>query len=225
MLKILRFLLLILVSFFTFNCYGFDEENSNIITQEAKDREVLGWLERVKLEEEEMNFEAKLTPGSEGNVINATKIKKFKKDNSDWVKFNITDKQGVEKTLSKKISNTSTFRTTNGSLEKRYKVNLGFCLSTKYLFLEFALADRSDFEHQIRIGRDALAGHFIIDPAKTKSTIPNCKAKSLKTKKNKKQESNLEIPINKEDTASSVSEQNVIEKVESDINLENADLN
>jgi hypothetical protein len=140
----------------------------------AKERQVVGWVERVKIYPENIIFDAKLTPGSDGNVMHAEKIEPFKKGDEKWVSFETSDKfENVSKVERKVISKTR-FTTTNGKKESRYRVAIPICIAGQYLELEFALANRNIFRQPMRIGGDSLAGHFIIDPARTKTTKPIC---------------------------------------------------
>ena len=182
------------------------------------ERKVIGWVERVQVHPEGLLLDAKLTPGSEGNVFHAEKIEVetnriVKKEmeaaeesgevmSSDeesdepdvenvtdepkpkakevvveeqWVTFVTSGRNAEEKTMRRKVVDKKKFVTTKGKKETRYVVRLGLCLAGQYMEVDFALADRRAFEHELRIGRDALAGHFVIDPAKTKTTQPDCK--------------------------------------------------
>jgi len=137
-------------------------------------RRVVGWVERIRLEPEGLLFDAKLTPGSEGNVLHAENITEFTRNKKKWLRFTLNDRMGRTKVLERRIVDTTRYRTTSGKVVKRYQIKLGFCLGSRYLEFEFGLADRSEFEHEARIGRDALAGHFVIDPGMTKTTTPVC---------------------------------------------------
>ncbi len=140
-----------------------------------KKRLIIGWVERISLRPEKLLLDAKLTPGSEGNVLHAENISEIVRKGEKWVQFTLVDRKGNETKLERKLIGKSTFRTTNSKKQKRYLVESGICLNHTYLVIEFALADRSEFEQKVRLGRETLAGHFIIDPAKTKTVRPKCK--------------------------------------------------
>ncbi len=154
-------------------------------TKKPNKRTPLGYVERLELYPEKLFFDAKLTPGSEGNVLHAEDIEIFKKNTKEWIRFKVTDRKGKSALIKRKLNGKSTFRTTSGEVKRRYSIKSGFCLDDKYMEVIFSLDDRSDFEQEVRIGRDALAGHFLIDPAKTKTTDPHCKIDFLE-KNNKK---------------------------------------
>lgn len=141
---------------------------------EPKERQVVGVVERVLLYPEAILLDAKLTPGSEGNVLHAENISLFRKNGENWVRFTTDDRKGTNQTLERKISGQSKMRTSDGSVRERYLVLSGVCIDDIYFELELGLASRKNFEEEMRIGRDALSGHLIIDPARKKTTKPNC---------------------------------------------------
>lgn len=149
-------------------------ENKKVVKQSTFVRNRLGWVERIKIYPENITLEAKLTPGSEGNVLHATNIKELNIKGENWVSFESTDKFGKKINLKRKVKSQRKYITTKGSKVKRYIVDIDFCLDDKYFKYEFALSNRSMFEFPARIGRDALAGQFLIDPGSTKTTKPKC---------------------------------------------------
>lgn len=144
--------------------------------QKPQQRKILGWIERVRIQPEDLLLEAKLTPGSEGNVLHAKETETFKREGRDWVRFEVSDRAGNVKMLERKVVDIDHFNTSKGDI-KRTTVRSGICLDGVYLELEFGLSDRSNFDQEVRIGREALAGEFLIDPAKTKVTRPRCAKK------------------------------------------------
>lgn len=136
---------------------------------------MVGWVERIELLPEALSLDAKLAPGSEGNVIHAESIKEFKKNGEPWVSFSVSDNKGHDRVVERRVIDKTRYRTTSGKLEKRFVVESALCIGKIYLVVEFALADRSQFEQKLRIGRETLAGNFVIDPARTRTTQPKCK--------------------------------------------------
>lgn len=138
-------------------------------------RRVAGWVERIKILPEGLYFDAKLTPGSEGNALHAENLQHIKKEGKSFVAFDVEDRKGVKKRLEKEVADSTVVITTDGSKEKRYKVKLGYCLGKTYMESDFQLADRSNFDFEARIGREVLAGQFLIDPSAEKLQKPRCK--------------------------------------------------
>lgn len=142
-------------------------------------RPIVGWVERIRLEPEGLLLDAKLTPGSEGSMIHVDDPETYRKDGTEWVRFSLTDRKGKTKRFERKIIDQTRFRNSNGEIKERFIVRSGFCLDKTYLEVEFALGDRSSFEQEVRLGRETIAGQFIVDPAKSRTTHPNCDMKNL----------------------------------------------
>lgn len=158
---------------------GYAESTSGeLVTPPPRTR--VGWVERIMIFPERLAFEAKLSPGSEGNVLHGENIEEFKREGERWMRFTLSDRKGVVATLERPVVSRVKVRTTSGKIERRYEIRLGFCLHDHYTELDFAIRDRSSFEHEARIGRDALAGNFVIDPAATHVTTPRCKRGKVK---------------------------------------------
>lgn len=138
-------------------------------------KQMLGWIENVKVYPGDLLMHAKISPASEGHALHATDIEEFKVDGKRWVRFTLKDRKGktvvVERPSLRKIS----IRKSNGTVIKRYAVMLGMCLGNTFMQDEVTLADRSGFEEEILIGRSFLAGKVTIDPALTYTTKPKCK--------------------------------------------------
>ena len=154
-----------------------ETKKDDVETSESKvtHRETVGWVERIQILPENLSFNAKLTPGSEGNVFHAKDVKKFKKKGKSWVRFEVTGRKGKKATLEREVVSKTKIRNTKGIVTERVEVKLGVCIAETYIELDFGLADRSDFSHEVRIGREALAGNFLIDPSLEKTKKPNCK--------------------------------------------------
>jgi hypothetical protein len=155
-----------------------EAEEADQSTEDAAHRKAVGYVERIELHPEVLRFNAKLTPGSEGNVLHAENPEKFMKNDEEWIRFEVTDRKAKTIVFERPLVGATRFKTTKGKIKKRYIIRSGFCLDTKYMEVDFALDDRSNFSQEVRIGRDALAGHFIVDPAKTKTTKPRCKLRT-----------------------------------------------
>lgn len=152
-----------------------EEANTNTVTLNSKPKEriILGWVEPILLGQKNLSIDAKLTPGTAGNSLHADNIVMSKKKNgAKWVDFDVTDKLGRTVRFHKKVIS---MREKSDPKLNQYKVTLEFCLNMQHFNLDFIVSNRSDFEHPARIGRDSLAGHFIIDPGLTKISVPSCK--------------------------------------------------
>lgn len=168
-----KLLIIVTVIFFYFLSSTIAEEIK--ITTHTKahttttSRKRLGYIEKIKLLPENILIDAKLTPSLNENSMHAEDIKELKVKNKTWVTFSTVDKTGNKielkrKVVSKKIINNKNY----------YTVDISFCIDNKILKIEFALKNRSRFSTHVKIGRDALAGLYLIDPGSTRISKPIC---------------------------------------------------
>jgi hypothetical protein len=146
------------------------------------DRVVLGWEERVMLLPDEILLEAKFTPGSEGNVLHVDRLRTLKRNGKRWAKFFVANRLGGKVELEREMVTRTNFRMASGKSIKRPVVTLGVCIAGRYAELDVSLGNRNSYGHEMILGRDAIAGHFMIDPSLSHVSNPACSV----TERNKK---------------------------------------
>lgn len=141
----------------------------------AIDKQVIGWLEQVKINNSEYQLKAKIDTGATTSSLNANIIKTFTKDKKKWVRFSVTNKFGKKLMLEKKVIRYVKIKRKLALALKRPVVNLGVCIGKVNRELEVNLADRKNFEYQMLIGRNYLQGHFLVDSELVYQSSPSCK--------------------------------------------------
>ncbi|MBU1196206.1 MAG: RimK/LysX family protein [Proteobacteria bacterium] len=145
----------------------------------AQSREVLGWLEMIRVYPGNMKLRAKMDTGAKSSAINAYDLKKFERDKETWVSFELRDhsKKAKPKTilLEKKVIDSVKIKRKGGGLEERLVVNMEICLGGIHKEIRMSLIDRSNFNYQVLIGRTDLENDFIIDPSATFTHKPLCR--------------------------------------------------
>ncbi len=140
----------------------------------SKNKPMLGWIEKVEIKPDNLIMHAKLAPGSETSSVGATNVKSFKKKGKRWVKFDLKDREGKSRTLSKELIRIAKIKRPGNDPIERYTVELGLCIGKTYLEEEVTLADRRGFEYELLIGRSFLAGNLTIDPSLSYTVKPTC---------------------------------------------------
>ena len=139
---------------------------------------IVGWVEKVKVENIDAAFKAKLDTGARTSSIYATDIKGFKKDGKRWVKFTLqlTDSKNNKHQLAleRPRSRKTNIKNHDGEHDKRYVVDLQICFNKQLYLTEFTLADRNEYIYDILLGRHFLKKIAVIDPAKTFLTQARC---------------------------------------------------
>lgn len=144
----------------------------------AKPKEVIGWVEKVKIHPGKLKLKARVDTGAKSSSINAPSYEIFYKNKQKWVRFEISDKKGKKQTtIEKEVYKTSKIKRKGMKPEERYVIKLGICLGNTYKETEVNLVDRSNFNYPILIGRRFLENDFLVDSSITKTKKPNCKVK------------------------------------------------
>jgi len=92
-----------------------------------------------------------------------------------WVKFTVTNNDGKQVTLEKKVLRISKVKRHFGEMQERAVIQLGVCISDVYKEIEVNIVDRSGLVYPMLIGRNYLAGEFLIDTDDKFRTKPQCK--------------------------------------------------
>ena len=141
----------------------------------AQGKQVVGWIEKVRIYPGNLVIRAKLDTGSKNSSLNASNITEFTRNGTQWVRFNVTSRYGKTVTFERKMHRLAKIKRHGGRIQPRYSIHLGICLGDFYREAEVNLVDRSGFIYQMLIGRSFLAGNFIVEPSITYTTNPNCK--------------------------------------------------
>ena len=140
----------------------------------AQDKEVVGWLEKVRIYPGNLALYAKLDSGAKNSSLNASHVDVFERDDEQWVRFDVTSRYGKTVTIERKVKRVVKIKRHGAKPQARFAINLGICLGNSYKEVEVNLAERSEFLYQMLIGRSFLAGSFIVDPSAKYTTKPNC---------------------------------------------------
>jgi len=127
---------------------------------------VIGSVEVVKLPNHNVSLNARIDTGATTSSINAQKIKKFERDGERWVRFEIHNHKGKLITLEKPIYKMVNIKRHEADNQKRYVVKLKLKLDKISIVSKVTLADRSNFDYPLLIGRNVLTDMAIVDVSK-----------------------------------------------------------
>jgi hypothetical protein len=129
--------------------------------------EIVGWLEGAYLQPWGVRVRAKLDTGARTSAMHAENIETFEKDGQLWVRFRFPygRREGYPQgfTIERPLARQTKVKNGSG-LHPRYVIELDVCISGKTQTIEVSLADRSIYNYPMLLGRQSLAGRFIIDP-------------------------------------------------------------
>ncbi|MGJ8670063.1 MAG: ATP-dependent zinc protease family protein [Oceanococcus sp.] len=144
----------------------------------ADNRVLAGWVERIALRASGDELKAKLDTGAKTSSINATNIKRLKRDGKKWVQFTLeyqTAKGGPGKVqLEKPLRRNVQVKEHEGDNDRRAVVDLEFCFAGQWHVAQFSLVDRRKFVYPVLLGRRFLQTSTLIDPSATFLTETNC---------------------------------------------------
>jgi hypothetical protein len=143
--------------------------------QSASAKEIVGWVEKVRLYPGGLTIKAKIDTGAKSSSLNCNCITPIERDGEKWVRFSVTNDTGKRIFLERKIIGVSTIKRHFGESQERYVVRLGLCLGSVYKETDFNLIDRTGLNYQLLIGRRFLEGTHIVDPDSSFLTKPRCK--------------------------------------------------
>lgn len=159
-------------------------ESSKIVPADSEfERKVVGWSEKIRLEDGTLLLHAELDPTRQNSAVRVDEIEKFKaaekkekssKKKIHHVRFTLRDRYGHEKTFERPIVRLQRIRTASGKTRTEYVVELGICLGDRYVEDEFVVSKAKISDFEVRLGRETLEGHFVIDPALTYTVLPSC---------------------------------------------------
>jgi hypothetical protein len=145
----------------------------------ATNKVMAGWLEPGYLAELPAHkVKLKLDTGAKTSSIHARNIETFRRDGKPWVRFELVLKgiRGETKTitLERPRLRTVLIKEHDGRPGKRSVVKLELCFSDRMQPAEFTLADRTEFNYSVLLGRRFMAGLAVVDPQQTYLTQPDC---------------------------------------------------
>ncbi len=131
---------------------------------------IVGELEWVYFPIVDEHFKARVDSGATTSSLSAKHIVEFERDGEEWVRFQllhqVTDLDGRE--IEAKIERTVRIRqSTSDKTERRHVVKLSIHLGSLHQMAEFTLADRSDMDYPILLGREFLQDLTLIDVGRT----------------------------------------------------------
>lgn len=142
----------------------------------AKPRPIVGRIEFVVVRDVGLRLKARIDTGAGVSSIHAKILEIKKTPDGDRVKFQITDAEGITKTLDRDVVGWSQIKVMGTDQKNRRPiVKLHICLGKKKLYGRVNLNDRSNFLYPMLVGRNLLnTGKFLVDPSTKYLEEPDC---------------------------------------------------
>lgn len=143
----------------------------------ATARGTYGWVEFVELhlDGQPLRVKAKLDTGAKSSSLDATDITPFERDGQRWVRFR-PSRSGLDAAplVEQPVARYVRIKRHRGPHDRRPVIRLPLCLGDELRTVEVNLTDRGRFIYPLLLGRKALAGLAVVDPARTFVRAPRC---------------------------------------------------
>lgn len=128
------------------------------------DKFLIGALERVNLKQLGLtNLTARIDTGAQTSSLHAVNIQESENHGQAWVEFDCVLDDDSEIHVSSPIAGVSLVKSSNGK-ERRFVIESEMQLGEHSWPVKLTLSDRSSMAYPMLLGREAMAGRFIVDP-------------------------------------------------------------
>jgi hypothetical protein len=133
------------------------------------DKHLVGALELCNLPElaiEKMNV--RVDTGAATSSLHVDNIEEFVRNNETWVSFDIhPDIHDVAQIVRSeaKVEDIRKVKSSTATKERRYVIKTQIVLAELAWTIQLTLTDRSTMTYLMLLGREAMAGRLIVDPA------------------------------------------------------------
>jgi len=126
--------------------------------------EIIGELEYVSFIPEDTRLKARIDTGAQTSSLSITDKKLFERDGRKWIRFHVHDAMKNELVeFERLLKRSAKIKRHEAEAIERPVVELKIRLGKTEVKREFTLADRSDFEYPVLIGRNVLANNFVVN--------------------------------------------------------------
>lgn len=130
---------------------------------------IVGWRELVRLPDLDTRaFRAKFDTGARTSALHAEDIEEVSENGIRMVRFSIDRprvKNDVRRTVA--VADYRPVTSSNGEEEMRFVIETDFQIGDHHYLIELTLTRRGDMRYPMLVGRKALAGRLLIDPAQS----------------------------------------------------------
>ena len=132
--------------------------------------QLFGWREKIRIQEIDQDFHAKLDTGALTSSIHAEEIKLFERDGAKWVRFIATaprEENAKRIPVEAPLVRYALIKEVGAESSRREVVRLNIRIGARNLRGEFTLANRSNMLVPVLIGRTMLRELGWVDPGRT----------------------------------------------------------
>lgn len=129
---------------------------------------VIGTVEYVAIPAFNTVLAARIDTGARRSSIYAVDVENFERDGNRWVRFVIKNTtEDKELPMEMEVSRTARIKQKGDEIQRRHSIEVVLTMGDLTKKVDINLADRSNFEYPLLIGRDFLKGTALVDVART----------------------------------------------------------
>ncbi|MGH8191702.1 MAG: ATP-dependent zinc protease family protein [Rhodanobacteraceae bacterium] len=140
---------------------------------------VFGWRERVALPRLGIDrIKAKLDTGARSSALHVASLEAFRRGGADWLRFELAIGRRHPRRVACESPALDRRRVTDsgGHAAERWFIETAVVLGTLAIAVEVSLTDRRGMLFPMLLGRTALAGCALVDPARSYTLSPSLSA-------------------------------------------------
>lgn len=127
-------------------------------------------------------IKVRVDSGAKTSSIQASKIKPFVKDGQDWVKFEVNplqDNMTITVPCEARVFSRRIVKSSIGIAEERFVIKTQVVLGGLAFDIQLTLASRDTMEYRMLLGREALVGRYLVNPAAS-FNLGDCSEETLR---------------------------------------------
>lgn len=132
---------------------------------------VVGWREWVALPDLHIGaIKVKVDTGARTSALHAFDVETYRRGGREYVKFEVHPAQRTDRgavTASARVVDRRDIKSSTGHLQTRYVIETTLALGEHRYPIELTLTNRDEMGFRMLLGRAAVRGHFLVDPARS----------------------------------------------------------
>lgn len=145
----------------------------------AAAKTVIGWREWVGLPAfGVLHIKAKIDTGAKTSALHAFDLEPFVRGGEEWVRFAVHPMQGDDTLIvpcTAHVVDRRFVTNSGGRRERRYVIETELKFGDAQWPIELTLTNRDEMGFRMLVGRSAMQGRLIVDPARSYQTTPRAR--------------------------------------------------
>ena len=134
----------------------------------AKEKMIVGRVERVQVDGTEMKVKARIDSGAQTSSIHAENVVEKMIEGEKYVQFESLDDQEKRHVFLKKVIASTVVRSSTGEANSRYVIRMTITMAGREHEINVNLNDRTGLVYRFLVGRNLLMGNYVVDVSQSR---------------------------------------------------------